>query len=457
MDKNIIHDASVEESFEERNIVSVERDDSESIQVGDELVGKITKYNFKILVRDREPLEGSLTREQVDLIYRLYSSEGANLTQRSVSRYFPEYTFQEFKKILRAFNIGKSSSPLAPHVIEERTTEELITLTMQNKENDYLKKLEQNKVKLTEDKLKKVTKDYFDLKQQVADFKEFLSELKIEANIDIRRPVEVNEKTLVVYLSDMHIGADVSKYSIYENEFTLETATERLNKIYDKIRAIALTTGCTNIIVCNIGDTLDGYNGETTRGGHQLPQNMNNKDQYKGFIQMMVNFFGQLSACGLFSTIKYYAVEGGNHDGDFGFMANKSLEGCLAVLNPEIEVKIFEKYIENFKVNSHTFILCHGKDAKDVFKNMPLTINDKTENQINEYLDYNNISGNVHFIKGDLHQSATTYARKFRYKSVASFFGSSEWIHKNYGNTKAAVDFDIIDGDSILETRLILN
>ena len=63
MDKNIIHDASVEESFEERNIVSVERDDSESIQVGDEIVGKITKYNFKILVRDREPLEGSLTRE----------------------------------------------------------------------------------------------------------------------------------------------------------------------------------------------------------------------------------------------------------------------------------------------------------------------------------------------------------------------------------------------------------
>lgn len=138
-------------------------------------------------------------------------------------------------------------------------------------------------------------------------------------------------------------------------------------------------------------------------------------------------------------------------------MANKSLEGCLAVLNPEIEVKIFEKYIENFKVNSHTFVLCHGKDAKDVFKNMPLTINDKTENQINEYLDYNDISGNIHFIKGDLHQSATTYARKFRYKSVASFFGSSEWIHKNFGNTKAAVDFDIIDGDSILETRLILN
>ena len=101
---------------------------------------------------------------------------------------------------------------------------------MQNKENDYLKRLEQDRTKLTEVKLKKITKEYYDFKQQVADFKEFLADIKIEANIEVRKPVEVNEKTLMVYLSDMHIGADVSKYSIYENEFTLETAKERLNK-----------------------------------------------------------------------------------------------------------------------------------------------------------------------------------------------------------------------------------
>lgn len=144
-------------------------------------------------------------------------------------------------------------------------------------------------------------------------------------------------------------------------------------------------------------------------------------------------------------------------DGDVGFMANKALEAVLSIVNPNIEVRIFEKYIEHFTIGSHTFILCHGKDALDVFKNMPLVINDKTENQIREYIDYNNISGNIHFIKGDLHQSATTYAKKFRYKSVGSFFGSSEWIHKNFGNTSAVCDFDVVDGNSILETRLILN
>ena len=88
---------------------------------------------------------------------------------------------------------------------------------------------------------------------------------------------------------------------------------------------------------------------------------------------------------------------------------------------------------------------------------MPLTINDKTENIINEYIRYKAISGTIHFVKGDLHQTATTYAKNFRYKSVSSFFGSSEWIHKNFGNTKAACDIDVIDGDQILETKLLLN
>ena len=98
------------------------------------------------------------------------------------------------------------------------------------------------------------------------------------------------------------------------------------------------------------------------------------------------------------------------------------------------------------------------KDEKDMFKGLPLTLNDKTEVKINEFIDYNHIdSPYIHFVKGDLHQSATTYGRKFRYKSVASFFGSSEWIHKNFGNTKAAVDYDIVIEDKVFESRIVLN
>jgi hypothetical protein len=247
-------------------------------------------------------------------MYRLYSSEGSNLTQRTVSRYFPNYTFQDFKKILRAFNITKASSPFAPHVLEEKSLEELTQLVLQNKENDFLRKLEQDRARLTENKLKEITGKYFDLKQQIADFKEFLGEIHLDINITVKQPVvNFTTKTLLVYLSDMHIGADVSHYSLFENEFNFEVAQARMQKIEAKINQIAITTKCTNIIICNLGDSLDGYNGETTRGEHLLPQNMNNKDQFKSFLKLLSTLFTNLSTSGLFSSIKYYAVEGGNH------------------------------------------------------------------------------------------------------------------------------------------------
>ena len=92
-----------------------------------------------------------------------------------------------------------------------------------------------------------------------------------------------------------------------------------------------------------------------------------------------------------------------------------------------------------------------------MFKNLPLTLDVKTENFINEYLDNKQIFGNkVVFVKGDLHQSATTYGRRFTYKSVGSLFGSSEWIHKNFGNTPACTDYSIIDGTKIIDGRIVL-
>lgn len=314
MDKIITKDVTVEDSMESRSTVEQLRDDSKSIKVHSEQVGKITGYKFKILIRDKPTLQGTLTREEVDLMYRLYSSEGSNLTQRSVSRYFPSYTYQDFKKILRAFNITKASPPIAPHVLEEKTLEELTQLVLQNKENDFLRKFEQDRSRLTEIKLKEMTEKYFNLKQQMADFKEFLSDLKLDIPINIAKPMHTSTtKTIIVYLSDMHIGADVSKFSLYENTFNLEAAKMRMNKVINQIKTFLISPLGYNVIICNLGDSLDGYNGETTRGGHLLPQNMNNKEQIKSFLTVMSMLFVELSRLDRIASLKYYAVEGGNH------------------------------------------------------------------------------------------------------------------------------------------------
>lgn len=70
---------------------------------------------------------------------------------------------------------------------------------------------------------------------------------------------------------------------------------------------------------------------------------------------------------------------------------------------------------------------------------------------LNEYIYQHNLNGDILVVKGDLHQSATSHAKLFKYKSVGSLFGSSNWIHANFGSTKWCCDYTVIDeqGDMI--------
>ena len=457
---NVSYDASLDEKMEERNQVDIIRDDSDKIKVGDIELGKIRKYKYKVYVHEKPTLEGELSREEMNLIYSLYSSEGANLQQRQVVRSFPNFTLQDLKRILRAFNITKASPPFAPHIIEENTNEKLVELTLINKENSFLKRLEQDRGKETEKHLKELSIKYHDLKSNLSDFIEVLPTIKVNIPRIGTSPRSLSTNSyIVVYLSDMHIGAAVSEDSIYDNVYNAAEVRRRLTAIAKHAIFTASKLHINNIVVCNLGDSLDGMDNMTARRTHVLPQNMDNKDQFKNYVTLMTEFFAALSGSNTFNRIYYYSVDSGNHDGDFGFVTNKALEAVLNILNPNITVKIFSKFIDSFMVADHTFLLCHGKDAKDMSRGFPLLLNDKVENQINEFLDYSGIyDEHIHFVKGDLHQSATTYGKRFRYKSTSSFFGSSEWVHKNFGNTKAAVDYDIILEDgSLLEGQLKLN
>lgn len=61
----------------------------------------------------------------------------------------------------------------------------------------------------------------------------------------------------------MHIGAYVSPLSIYSNPYNKEEVGRRLRLIADELfRLNALYGGFNNIYVCNLGDSLDGYDGQ---------------------------------------------------------------------------------------------------------------------------------------------------------------------------------------------------
>ena len=93
-----------------------------------------------------------------------------------------------------------------------------------------------------------------------------------------------------------------------------------------------------------------------------------------------------------------------------------------------------------------------------MFKSLPLTINTNpaVENKLTQLLDNKFHLQYAHIIKGDLHQPATTFGNRFRYRSVGCMLGSNDWSGANFGDCKATVDYDIISksGD-IWEGRIV--
>lgn len=445
------YDASLEAELEKRNEIEYLRDNTlGTVQIGEKQLGKINGYRYKVLIRDKQPLEGVLSREEMDLIYRLYSAEGSNLQQRTVSRYFPNFTFQNFKRILRAFNITKASSPMAPHLLEEKSTEELVNLTIQGKENDYLRKLEQDRTKLTEIKLRGVIKENQLLKDKISKVTDILNIEPTKDFIKFNKKPDLGKGSyFIVHLSDIHVGAHNSLDGVYQNKYDEQEIERRLNEIINTIN----TGNYDNIVVMNYGDSLDSYKGETTRGGHDLPTLLTDKEQSKLYLKLMQKFFNSLTK--ISNNVYYFCVGESNHDGNWGWINNMALATSLELLG--VTSYVATKPIEYTVIAGKYFVYMHGKDNINQFKGFPLTLDIKTENYFNEYLDRNGIYSNqeVYVVKGDLHQSAITRGKRFTYHSVSSLFGSSNWIMANFGNTSWGCDYTTISDEGLVTTGLI--
>ena len=453
------YDSSTDDKFEKRAVGDAIRNED----------GKITHYEYEILIRDQEPLKGSFSREEMNTVYRLYSSnDGANLNQRSVSREFPSITFRDFKRIIRAFNITKDSIAVAPHILEENDPEKVAGLIRQEKENSVLKSLAQDRSKHYESLWKKTLSKLVDLQNNRDYGKELIREL-LEHDRN-SSPIRIEKKVLKdgriamnVYLADIHIGARTMADSLYSNPWNEKEALKIVSELLNEVMEVHSIFGRLDTInLIHLGDGVDGMNGKTTGGlrgtsHHDLPQNMNNKEQIKVWLKLMKMTIDAVHKADVANNIKYYTTTDDNHSGDFLYGAYLALEEFCKWKYPDMEYVMFEKFLGHFNCGIHTFVCTHGKDKEHRKSGMPLAIDNKTETFINEYLDVNRLyHPNVHVVKADLHQSARQSVARFDYKNVFSAYGASAWIHANFGVGQAGIDYDIFwMGDSrVLEGRI---
>jgi hypothetical protein len=160
----------------------------------------------------------------------------------------------------------------------------------------------------------------------------------------------------------------------------------------------------------------------------------------------MKDFFEGIIKENLTKTLHFISVGDSNHAGALEYVLNRAIEIYLNSIHPQVQTRVFNKFIEHLKLGENTFIFMHGKDSEAMKHGLPLILNDKTEVFLNDYIYQNDIkTKNIYVVKGDLHQSAHQWGKRFKYINVLSLFGSSKWIHTNFGSGRAGVEFQIVD------------
>lgn len=429
----------------------LDTDDTSEISYERDADGKIIAYVYKIYKKNKPALSGRFTRNEMNDIYRLYSYYGTSLTQREISRKFPELSLVDFKRILRTFNIYKASAPFAPHMFEEYSEEELRAMQLREKENDFLKKAEEDRVRNNEKLLKKYAQENIELKETIKHLEGISFKFLEESITPIQIPKVnmVTDNDLILHLSDLHIGAKLESGAMYQNPWDEKEVLRRLEALLKKISSM----GDFNTVVINLlGDNLDGMDNQTARRDHYMPQNMDNMEQVQSFIRIMEWFVSSIYESGICNKIKIYSVKCGNHDGITGYVATMALLYKLKAMYPGfVETTLFDEFFGSYEFKGHKWIICHGKDEKFMKKGLPLNLDEKNKVMLYEWLDSKQIYGdNIHVIKGDLHSENINSCKKLDYRNVLSLFGNSDYSNYNFSRNQYGVSYEMFIGDNLV-------
>lgn len=239
--------------------------------------------------------------------------------------------------------------------------------------------------------------------------------------------------------TDVHIGMDVNKngYSLYDGIWNEEEVNKRLT---DMVIYTIKNKKSDTLIIHELGDFMDGYNSVTTRGGHELPQNMDNQKAFDVGLEFKIKLIDSLIPH--FNKIKVVNICNDNHAGSFGYIVNSAFKTIIDLkYSDRVEVINQRKFIDHYIIDNRCFILSHGKDDKNLkfgFKPFLDAVQiEKIKNYIDEYKLY---EYKIEFCKGDSHQLLLdfTSSANFEYLNFGAFSPPSDWVKTNFKNTNSS-------------------
>jgi UDP-2,3-diacylglucosamine pyrophosphatase LpxH len=259
-----------------------------------------------------------------------------------------------------------------------------------------------------------------------------------------KRLISNNEWFDRLVYSDTHISMDVGGKDgdpLYEGKWDKEEVLKRLDLMISHTKTFQKSNF---LVIDELGDFLDGLGGQTTRKGHELPQNMNDKEAFELALEFKIKLVDSLLE--VYDTILCHNITNDNHSGVFAYFVSSAVDKILTQRYPEnVKVKTIKRFIDHYSVDNHTFVISHGKDIGENRYGLKPKLDAVQAEKIDQYCKEHKLyNGNyIEFSKGDSHQALydETTSNDFHYYNYPAFSPPSNWVKTNFKNSKSGFRF----------------
>lgn len=260
--------------------------------------------------------------------------------------------------------------------------------------------------------------------------------------IDIK-PIKIETNYLFdrLVIADVHIGMTTNEngFSLYGGKWD----EDEIKNTLETIIAHTLANKKSNVLIIDeLGDFLDGWNAQTVRQGHHLPQNMDNEKAFDVGLYFKIRLIDALAKH--YQKIICHNICNDNHAGSFGYVVNSAFKQIAETRYKNIIVNNVRTFISHYYFKDYCFIITHGKDGKNLKFGFKPKLDPKQIEVISNYIKHHNINSKyIEFSKGDSHQNIfdESTADNFFYYNYGALSPSSEWVQTNFKKGKRSFQF----------------
>ena len=242
--------------------------------------------------------------------------------------------------------------------------------------------------------------------------------------------------------TDTHIAMNPNPtgYSLYGGVWNEKEVMDRLDIM---VSFVIRNQKNSTLLIDDLGDFFDGFDGKTVRREHDLPQNMDNQTAFDvgfKFKRKMIDILSRF-----YSKIICHNVCESNHSSSFDYIVNSAFK-VYAEKIYGIEVVNFRKFIDHYQFANRIFILCHGKDSTNLKFGFKPFLDAIQREKIDNYIDQHYLlqkGVKIEFSKGDSHQYIfdSSSSDRFDYFNYPALSPSSSWVQTNFKKGKSGFVF----------------